>query len=52
VHRGQVAGLARLGAVLEFLEQGALGGRGGLGVGRHITHSAVMVAEVCFSPGP
>jgi hypothetical protein len=38
MHRGQLAGLAGLGAVLNLLQQGALGGRGGLAVGGHVTH--------------
>ncbi|GAA3597819.1 hypothetical protein GCM10022235_81940 [Kribbella ginsengisoli] len=46
VHRRELAALAGLGAILELLEQGALGGCRGFGVGRHVADLAVMVAEV------
>jgi hypothetical protein len=46
VHRGELAGLVGLGAVLELLQESALGGSLGLAVGRDRTDVAVVVAEL------
>lgn len=46
VHGGELSAMAGLGAVLEFLEQGTLGGGRGFAVGGHVSDLAVVVAEV------